>query len=43
MEMERIKEHVNGWYHSYSGEIYQYIYYMTGDHDYALMQCTIRS
>ncbi|MFD1040528.1 RNA polymerase sigma factor [Virgibacillus byunsanensis] len=42
MDHEFIKRQVNDWYHLYNNDIYQYIFFMIGDHDQArdLMQDT---
>ncbi|MET3695889.1 RNA polymerase sigma-70 factor [Bacillus oleivorans] len=35
MDQEVIKQNVNKWYEKYSNDIYQYIFFMIGDHEMA--------
>ena len=35
MDQELIKQNVNKWYEKYSNDIYQYIFFMIGDHELA--------
>ncbi|WP_233269426.1 RNA polymerase sigma factor [Alteribacillus sp. YIM 98480] len=35
MDQDIIKQRVNDWYHTYSNDIYKYVFFMIGEHDQA--------